>query len=402
MKRTPSDGQGRQGIAIVNLIVERIGHQFREQPTNDVGIDAHVELVNGEKPTGQLVALQIKGGPSFLEEKKDDHYVFRGDLPHLDYWLSHSLPVFIVLVDTTSQKAYWQEISEIMVERLDKGWKIAVPFSHDLATNFVPAARERVGIDAHSFSYTRLALQDTSNANAKRYSAKLLMRHPVTRLRAEAVIRRATADIQKERYNLDGFKQLFGDRDADVVSLYVAGDLHDAENANWYCRTLWVSKDLAPAFRPQKLGGEDLGNCLEVVWNKDYASSSGFYHGLQTDKQSFLAAVKRFSADTKETVSNAFGEGTQIVCAPDSLKQLGAAMRALFLRSSNIGLPPYECKDVADRFGDVMAVADNAFIYADKLLAEPSNHGWPYLLENTLREYRQNLDRLGYEIEKTR
>ena len=42
----------------------------REQPTDDVGIDAHMEYVDSSGKPKQLLALQIKSGRSWFEEKK--------------------------------------------------------------------------------------------------------------------------------------------------------------------------------------------------------------------------------------------------------------------------------------------------------------------------------------------
>lgn len=404
MQWSDSDAKGRQGIAISNMRISMLGHQFREQPTNDVGIDAHVELVDiaTNTATGQLIALQIKGGPSYLKERTDQGFTYRGNLAHLEYWLNHSLPVFLILVDTVQERAYWQEISDITVEKLDKGWKVTVPFTNVLDITFVNAAKLRAGLEANVFSYTRLSLEDTSTMDVKRYRAKLLMRQPLCRLRAEAIVRKATADLRKESYNLKGFKQRFGDQEASVISLFVAGDLHDTENINWYCRTMWVSKDLATSARPLKIGGEDLGDGLEVVWNMDYAKSAQFYRGLQIDKQSFLAHVHSFTIAVDSIMKSVFGESAQINCRFAVLEQSALKAREMFLESGAVGLPPYECKDVAQRFQDVMAIADNAFIYATKVLTEVSNAGWQYLLEVELRNYRKNLDRLEYELEKVR
>jgi hypothetical protein len=402
-KWNPSDAQGRQGIAITELFISKLGHQFREQVTNDAGIDAHVELVDQttRKVTGQLVALQIKAGPSYFTETSKDAIIFRGELKHLDYWLNHSLSVFLVLVDTAEQKAFWQEITMATVERLEKGWKVAVPFTQDLNVNFVATARQRVGLDADAFSYTRLTLQDTSNGVAKRYAATLLMRSPITRLKAEAVIRKASADIRKERYwRGNQFKEKFRDHDADVVCLYVAGDLHDTENSNWYCRTMWVFKELQAGARPGRIDGVDLGDGLEVVWNTDYVNASQFYQDLQIGKQEFITGVKDFTTKSQTLIANAFGQGSQIICDPEVLALHAASMRGLFVKSSNIGLPPYECKDAAQRFEDVMVIADNAFMDAEKSLNEPENCAWAVLLERKLRDFRVNLDRLHYELEK--
>ncbi len=171
-----------------------------------------------------------------------------------------------------------EEVTEQTIERLYKGWKVEVPFGNQLDVNFVLAVRQRVGLDAGSSSYTVISLKDTSNDTTKRYSATILARPPITRLRLEALVRRATADIRKERYHrAEQFGQAFRNRDADVVSLYVAADPTDATNANWVCRTMWISQSLDPAARPLPIGGVDLGDGLEVIWKSDYALSGQFY-----------------------------------------------------------------------------------------------------------------------------
>ena len=163
-----------------------------------------------------------------------------------------------------------------------------------------------------------------------------------------------------------------------------------------------VEPDLAADNRPAEHGGIDLGDGLEVIWETDYAKESQFYHGLEISKQEFLEQVRGFSGKTEALIFAAFGQAVQIACAPDLLSQHAAAMRELFVESGDVGLPPYECKDVAQRFGDVMALADNAFIYAAKSLSEPANGGWPVLLESSLKDYRKSMDRLGYELEKVK
>lgn len=41
----PSDAQGEAGVAITHEIISRLQQMFRRQELNDVGIDAHVELM---------------------------------------------------------------------------------------------------------------------------------------------------------------------------------------------------------------------------------------------------------------------------------------------------------------------------------------------------------------------
>ena len=45
---------------------------FRRQLESDFGIDAQVEVVEDGRPTGQLVAIQIKSGASFFRVRGRD------------------------------------------------------------------------------------------------------------------------------------------------------------------------------------------------------------------------------------------------------------------------------------------------------------------------------------------
>lgn len=88
----------RIGVNHIGEIAERNHWMFREQPIDDVGIDAHMELT---EPTGepkQLLALQIKSGASWFTEKKDDYIIFRDiNERQYNYWTMNSLPCIIIL-----------------------------------------------------------------------------------------------------------------------------------------------------------------------------------------------------------------------------------------------------------------------------------------------------------------
>lgn len=117
----------RLGVAAADYFFSQQGWLFREQPTHDYGIDAHIEIVVDEKPTGKLVALQIKSGKSFFSEETEDAYIFRTDDQHVAYWVNHSMPVVLLLFDPDTKQAYWQSISREIIESTGKQWKISVP-----------------------------------------------------------------------------------------------------------------------------------------------------------------------------------------------------------------------------------------------------------------------------------
>lgn len=129
--------KGRIGVSALQLIFEKnFQWLFREQPSNDFGIDAHVEIVESNKATGKLLALQIKSGESYFKEKEAIGYVYRGSGDHLNYWLNHSLPVIIILYNLEQDKAYWQVINIDNIIKTNKGWKLTIPYTHELCSKF--------------------------------------------------------------------------------------------------------------------------------------------------------------------------------------------------------------------------------------------------------------------------
>ncbi|MXV89819.1 MAG: DUF4365 domain-containing protein [Acidimicrobiia bacterium] len=127
-------------VGLVQVIVgKQLGWIVRPQLQADKGIDAHIEVVQDGKATGQLVALQIKGGESWFREPTADGLVFRPKAKHVAYWLAHSLPVAVVLVDVDEEIAYWQLVTRETVTSTGKGWKMIIPAANTFS---MPAASE--------------------------------------------------------------------------------------------------------------------------------------------------------------------------------------------------------------------------------------------------------------------
>lgn len=122
-----NDSTERAGVhAVGQFFTGKLGWIFREQHESDFGIDAHVEVKEDGKASGQLTALQIKTGKSYLK-KRGDSYVYRGSERHLDYWLNHPLPVVLLIHDPETGTTYWQKIEKSLCEVTDKGWSIEIP-----------------------------------------------------------------------------------------------------------------------------------------------------------------------------------------------------------------------------------------------------------------------------------
>lgn len=52
----------RIGVNATAKIISQIGLIFREQPTDDYGIDAQIEIIDNNYASGKLIAVQIKSG----------------------------------------------------------------------------------------------------------------------------------------------------------------------------------------------------------------------------------------------------------------------------------------------------------------------------------------------------
>jgi hypothetical protein len=115
------------------VVAKELGWLVRPQPVADKGIDAHIEVVNDGKATGRLIALQVKTGSSWFNERTADGFVFRPKTKHVTYWLGHSLPGAVVLVDLEVGIACWQLVSNDTLTRTGKGWKLTVPMQNTLS-----------------------------------------------------------------------------------------------------------------------------------------------------------------------------------------------------------------------------------------------------------------------------
>lgn len=132
----------RIGINHCGEIAEKMNWMFREQPVNDVGIDAHMELVDSTGKCKQLLALQIKSGESWFKERNRDRIIFR-DINERQYfyWTTNSLPCIVVLYNPIDNTCIWQKLTDETIKKTKggtgKGFYVEVPlkqiFLNDLS-----------------------------------------------------------------------------------------------------------------------------------------------------------------------------------------------------------------------------------------------------------------------------
>ena len=124
----------RIGVYHCGEIAESNNWMFREQPINDIGIDAHMEYVDPSGKLKQLLALQIKTGESWFREQNDGCVIFRGinERQYL-YWTTNSLPCIVVLYNPKSNVCIWQKLTTETIEKTKgetgKGFYVRVPLT---------------------------------------------------------------------------------------------------------------------------------------------------------------------------------------------------------------------------------------------------------------------------------
>lgn len=117
----------RIGVSKLAALFSQAGWTFREQPIKDYGVDAQVEIVSKDSPTGKLIAIQIKSGLSYFSKQNKNVITFRPKERHVEYWLNHCLPVVLVLYNPDSDTFNWVKFDESLIAKTGKGYKIEIP-----------------------------------------------------------------------------------------------------------------------------------------------------------------------------------------------------------------------------------------------------------------------------------
>lgn len=117
----------RIGVSKLDTLFSEAGWKFREQPIKDYGVDAQVEIVNEDNPTGKLIAIQIKSGLSYFSEQNETSIVFRPKTRHVSYWIDYCLPVILVLYHPDNDTFNWVRVDESSLMSTKKGYKILIP-----------------------------------------------------------------------------------------------------------------------------------------------------------------------------------------------------------------------------------------------------------------------------------
>lgn len=104
---------------------------------NDIGKDLYVDLAEDGRFTGELIALQVKGGSSY--RGSDGSHRLRASANDRDLWANSSVPVFAVIHDPDEDALYWTNLTSWSRAHLaDEGTLTATALSWRLDDKSLP------------------------------------------------------------------------------------------------------------------------------------------------------------------------------------------------------------------------------------------------------------------------
>jgi hypothetical protein len=121
--------QERIGINIVAETLARMNLVWRETPSTDVGIDGQIEFINDTgEATGQIVAVQVKSGPSYLCDGPNNSWTYYPSDAHRHYWEQFPVPVLLFLCDPETRLVFWVDARQYLRSPVNEGRRaILVP-----------------------------------------------------------------------------------------------------------------------------------------------------------------------------------------------------------------------------------------------------------------------------------
>jgi len=390
---------------------ESIGFAFREQSESDFGIDAHAELVESEQPTGQLLGIQLKSGPSYLSEAEGDGYAFRTDREHVEYWLKHALPVLICLCDVDAHLIYWQVVNKETANSTGKGFKFNVPKSQKVDTASAPKFRDLLTPVVSADRYTIFKTDDTSHSAAKRYSFEAVVNGRASKAEIAAIVRQLTSDGAKRKYHRNHLVEgRWGDSDAHVVRTFIYPSAEDHVRRNHICRSLWIRDDLAQECRQLAFDGENVGDNVIVEWSLNYGFLADHVATNTLTKEEYLSKVLPLVEELKVLLASV--EEQLLAVSRGELKEAAflstseqsrKRINEIHCEVSDMSFSPFECCDMDARLESFVALLDNiASYYSEQGLEtwdEPSRLGQSLQQTSYAHEALQHLE---YEISKVR
>jgi hypothetical protein len=123
------------------------------------------------------------------------------------------------------------------------------------------------------YKYEIKEIGDYCRPRCKRYKATVVLLRDYSKDQIKEIIKEVTEKIKKMNYyESEKTKNWWKETPAHVVWLYIDTKANFTVNkmkTNWLCRTSWIDMEAIDIVRPEKLGGNDFVDDIEIFWNYD-------------------------------------------------------------------------------------------------------------------------------------
>jgi hypothetical protein len=393
----------RIGVHKVGLaILQELNWLEREQPISDYGIDMQIEIINDNRATGQLIAVQIKSGKSYFSETTDNSIVYRGEKKHLDYWQFHSIPVLIVLYNPENDKIYWEKILSKNTIETDKGWKINIPKTNILDKECKEAIEKYYYNRNHFFT---IELSDSSHGLARRITAKILVdKSAISKSSMKRMIPFLVQDFKNSDYHRnERIKDKFNNQPVDIVFLFFYNNIQQAKRGLPFCRAFWNSEQCKTKVELNNPDWEEGG--IQIKWDKNYEVLNEMMNENQMSKAEFLEiakdtfksslevcnAIKRVYEESKSKSSHLFLQ-TELLKFETRINEI---KNAITFKDQFV---PLECEDLSNLVINSAIHLDNILIVIKDESRNEQNK--LNMVNQSLKECDENLKYFNYELKK--
>lgn len=394
----------RIGIHRTALVfLEYFGWIEREQPISDFGIDMHVEIVEDGIPTGQIFALQIKSGSSYFREETSNGFIYRGDNRHLEYWLSQSVPVLIIIYEPESKNIFWEQVISSKVSKTESAWKIEIPRSNLL----INSEADLLKVYHNPNHYTVMNVSDISHAGARRIEGRILVEG--TYARSRIAMKKMIPEIIKKFKSSDYHrnkitKQQYLNKDADIVSIFFYDSIQQVERGLTFCRAIWNNKECKYPLSP--FDPDEIVNDVEIKWDIEYPDINKFINENQLSKGDYLEKANTAFSHVKllyeeiSEVYDSYKEKGNYKKLIDFIKMKERGFNLLIENPLQEGLPPLECQDLDQLIQEAQALIHNIWIVVSDKNRDEQNIS--FLIKDYLKMANNKIQYFDYELKKVR
>ncbi|EFO80306.1 hypothetical protein OSCT_1832 [Oscillochloris trichoides DG-6] len=182
------------------------------------------------------------------------------------------------------------------------------------------------------------------------------------------------------------------------------------QHANWICQSQWVDPSLAPQFSPVKLIGEEVGDGIIVRWSENYTARKRFYQENTATKENYLHQLRGLLTNLQTLIQEILRLTNSLEASiiaeeeyEDRMKQLEPQVTAVYLRSSEMELAPYECQQVNSSFKSAIAFAHNIVLpFSVRGQKTWNNKQRRHFVVDAIDNYQKEMRRLEMLIETLR